>query len=172
MELGMPRSNYLFTSKRLGFRLIEDTDFNALKELDMDPEVRAQFPEGILTSEQIKERISKNKLSFKENGFGDFAMVDLESGQFVGRAGFAPFEGGEIEVGYVLLRQFWGRGLAQESLRALLNWARENLDIPRIVAYAPKQHSASFNVMKKSGMQYFKTEKTRGVECDYYEYQL
>jgi RimJ/RimL family protein N-acetyltransferase len=115
MELGMPRSNYLFTSKRLGFRLIEDTDFNALKELDMDPEVRAQFPEGILTSEQIKERISKNKLSFKENGFGDFAVVDLESGQFVGRAGFAPFEGGEIEVGYVLLRQFWGRGLAQED---------------------------------------------------------
>ena len=168
----MPRSNYLFTSKRLGFRLIEDTDFNALKELDMDPEVRAQFPEGILTSEQIKERISKNKLSFNENGFGDFAAVDLESGQFVGRAGFAPIEGGEIEVGYVLLRQFWSRGLAQESLRALLNWARENLDIPRIVAYAPKQHSASFNVMKKSGMQYFKTEKTRGVECDYYEYQL
>jgi hypothetical protein len=36
----MPRSNYLFTSKRLGFRLIEDTDFDALKELDMDPEVR------------------------------------------------------------------------------------------------------------------------------------
>lgn len=168
----MPRSNFLFTSERLGFRLIDDTDFNALKELDMDPEVRAQFPEGILTSEQIKERISKNKLSFKENGFGDFAAVDLESGQFVGRAGFAPVDGGEIEVGYVLLRQFWGRGLAQESLRALLNWARENLDIPRIVAYAPKQHSASFNVMKKSGMRYFKTEKTRGVECDYYEYQL
>jgi RimJ/RimL family protein N-acetyltransferase len=172
MELGMPRSNYLFTSKRLGFRLIEDTDFNALKELDMDPEVRAQFPEGVLTSEQIKERISKNKLSFNENGFGDFATVDLESGQFVGRAGFAPIEGGEIEVGYVLLRQFWGRGLAQESLRALLNWARENLDVPRIVAYAPKQHPASFNVMKKSGMQYFKTEETRGVECDYDEYQL
>jgi RimJ/RimL family protein N-acetyltransferase len=172
MELGMPRSNYLFTSKRLGFRLIEDTDFNALKELDMDPEVRAQFPEGVLTSEQIKERISKNKLSFNENGFGDFAAVDLESGQFVGRAGFAPIEGGEIEVGYVLLRQFWSRGLAQESLRALLNWARENLDIPRIVAYAPKQHSASFNVMKKSGMQYFKTEETRSVECDYDEYQL
>ena len=168
----MPRSNFLFTSERLGFRLIDDTDFNALKELDMDPEVRAQFPEGILTSEQIKERISKNKLSFKENGFGDFAAVDLESGQFVGRAGFAPVDGGEIEVGYVLLRQFWGRGLAQESLRALLNWARENLDIRRIVAYAPKQHSASFNVMKKSGMRYFKTEKTRGVECDYYEYQL
>ena len=172
MESGMSRSNFLFTSKRLGFRPIADTDFNALMELDTDPAVRAQFPEGILTPEQIKERISKNKLSFQKNGFGDFAAVDLETGQFVGRTGFALLEGGEIEVGYVFLRQFWGCGLAQESLRALLSWARDNLDIPRIVAYAPKQHSASFNVMKKSGMQYFKTEKTRGIECDYYEYQL
>jgi RimJ/RimL family protein N-acetyltransferase len=172
MELRMPRSKYLFTSTRLGFRLIEDADFDALQELDMDPEVRAQFPEGVLTSEQIRERISRNKLSFQKNGFGDFAVVDIESGEFVGRAGFAPFDGSEIEVGYVLLRQFWGRGLAQESLRALLNWAKQNLDIPRIVAYAPRQHAASLNVMKKSGMQYFKTEKTRGIECEHYEYQL
>ena len=172
MQADMAQSNYLFTSKRLGFRPIVHTDFKVLVELDADPAVRAQFPEGILTPEQIKERISKNELSFQRNGFGDFAAVDLENDQFVGRAGFAPLEGGEIEVGYVLLRQFWGRGLAQESLRALLKWASDNLDIPRIVAYAPKRHAASFNVMKKSGMQYFKTEKTRGTQCDYYEYQL
>ena len=168
----MPRPRFLFTSKRLGFRPISDTDFDALVELDTDPAVRAQFPEGVLTPERIKERIAENKASFQKDGFGDFSAVDLETGRFVGRAGFAHFEGGEIEVGYVFLRQYWGHGLAQESLQALLSWARDNLNIPRIVAYAPKQHSASFNVMKKSGMQYFKTEKTRGIECDYYEYRL
>jgi RimJ/RimL family protein N-acetyltransferase len=168
----MSQSEYLFSSKRLGFRLIEDTDFDTLKELDMDPAVRAHFPEGVLTPAQIKKRISKNKASFRANGFGDFAVVDLENGQFTGRAGFAPIEGGDIEVGYVFLKRCWGRGLAQESLRALLAWARDNLDVPRIVAYAPRQHSASFNVMKKSGMQYFKTDETRGVECDYYVYPL
>ena len=168
----MPQSEYLFWSKRLGFRLIQDADFDALKELDMDPAVRAYFPEGILTPELIKERISKNRATFRDNGFGDFAVVDLDSGQFSGRAGFARMESGDIEVGYVFLKRCWGRGLAQESLRALLVWARDNLDVPRIVAYAPRQHSASLNVMKKSGMQYFKTEETRGVECDYYQYLL
>jgi len=122
--------------ERLGFRLIEDTDFNTLKELDMDPAVRTHFPEGVLTPAQIKKRISKNKASFRANGFGDFAVVDLENGQFTGRAGFSPMEGGDIEVGYVFLKRCWGRGLAQESLRALLAWARDNLDVPRIVAYA------------------------------------
>ena len=168
----MPQSEYLFSSKRLGFRLIQDADFDALKELDMDPAVRAYFPEGILTPELIKERISKNRATFRDNGFGDFAVVDLDSGQFSGRAGFARMESGDIEVGYVFLKRCWGRGLAQESLRALLVWAKDNLDVPRIVAYAPRQHSASLNVMKKSGMQYFKTEETRGVECDYYQYLL
>ena len=168
----MPQSEYLFSSKRLGFRLIQDVDFDVLKELDMDPAVRAYFPEGILTPELIRERISKNKAAFRENGFGDFAVVDLNDGQFTGRAGFARMEDGDIEVGYVFLKRYWGRGLAQESLQALLIWARDNLDVPRIVAYAPRQHSGSLNVMKKSGMQHFKTEETRGVECDYYEYLL
>jgi hypothetical protein len=104
MEGTMPQSEYLFSSKRLGFRLIEDTDFDALKDLDMDPEVRTHFPEGILTPEQIKERISKNKVSHQENGFGDFAVLDLKTRQFVGRAGFALTQGGDIEVGYVFLK--------------------------------------------------------------------
>ena len=168
----MSRSEYPFSSKRLGFRLIEDADFEMLKELDTDPAVRAHFPEGPLTPEQIKDRIALHTASARDNGFGDFAARDLETGQFAGRAGFAPIDGGEIEVGYVFLRRFWGRGLAQESLRTLLNWAGHNLDVPRIVAYAPREHSASFNVMKKSGMRYFKTERARGVDCDFYEYSL
>jgi RimJ/RimL family protein N-acetyltransferase len=168
----MPQSEYLFSSERLGFRLIEDNDLDDLEKLDMDPEVRAHFPEGALTPAQVKERVSMNKVSYQENGFADFAVIELATGKFIGRAGFGRIENGEIEVGYVLFKDFWGRGLAQESLRALLAWAKLNLDVPRIVAYAPKQHSASFNVMKKSGMSYFKTDTKRGVECDFYEYPL
>ena len=85
----MAESEYLLSSKRLGFRLIEDADFEVLKELDMDPAVRAHFPDGTLTPEQIEERMSRNKASYHENGFGDFAVIDLETGQFAGRAGFA-----------------------------------------------------------------------------------
>ena len=141
-------------------------------ELDMDPEVRAHFPEGVLTPELIKERISRNRASFQDNGFCDLAVVDLGNGQFTGRAGFALMEGGDVEVGYLFLKRYWGRGLAQESLRALLIWASDNLDVSRIVAYAPRQHTASLNVMRKSGMRYCKTEETRGIECDFYEYLL
>ena len=172
MDSTVARPEFLFTSERLGFRLPETADLDALKKLDMDPDVRAQFPEGTLTPEQIETRLANNAVSHEKNGFGDFAVIDLETGEFTGRAGFARIDSGEIEAGYVFLKDYWGRGLAQESLRALLAWAESNLDVPRIIAYAPTQHAASFNVMQKAGMTHFKSEQMRGVDCEFYEYRF
>jgi len=163
---------YLLTSERLGFRRFEDSDFADLKRLDMDPEVRAHFPDGISTTAQINARIARSKLPVPANGCPEFAVIELETGRFAGRAGFGLIEGGEIEVGYVFLKEFWGRGIAQESLRALLTWAKENLNVPRIIAYAPSTHSASLNVMGKAGMRLFKTDNMHGVACDFYQYSL
>jgi ribosomal-protein-alanine N-acetyltransferase len=168
----MPDFDFMFQSERLGFRLLEDSDFEDLKMLDMDPEVRTHFPEGVSTPEQIKERIILNRSSYSEKGFCDFAMINLETGRFVGRAGFGEIEGSEVEVGYVLLKENWGRGLAQEALRKLLVWAEDSLSVPRILAYAPINHAASINVMKKCDMQFLKIEKMRGVDCAFYEYPL
>ena len=168
----MSTPEYLFTSKRLGFRLLDDGDLEDLKKLDMDPEVRAHFPDGVSTPGEIEAQISKSRVAYREKGLGIFAVIELESGRFAGRAGFAQMEDGEVEVGYVFLAGFWGRGLAQESLRSHLSWARENIDVRRILAYAPRSHAASFNVMKKSGMTYLKTATMRGVEYDFYEYPL
>ena len=168
----MPQSELIINSERLGFRLFEDSDFEDLKKLDLDPEVRAHFPDGVSTPDQIRERISANRASFGEHGFSDFAVIESETGRFAGRAGFGQIEGGEIEVGYVLLKEYWGQGLAQEALRALLAWAEQSLDVPRILAYTPMEHSASIHVMKKCGMRYLKTDIMRGVECVFYEYPL
>lgn len=163
---------YVLTSARLGFRLFKDSDLPDLKRLDMDPEVRAHFPDGVSTPAQINARIARSKLSGQANGYPEFAVIELETGRFVGRAGFGLIEGGEIEVGYVFLKEFWGRGLAQESLRALLTWAKDNLKVPRVIAYAPSTHSASLNVMRKAGMSLFKTDDMHGVACDFYQYSL
>lgn len=168
----MVRPEYVLTSKRLGFRVFEDADLPSLIRLDMDPEVRAHFPSGVSTPAESKARIARSRLSVAANGYAEFAVVELDSRRFAGRAGFGPMEGGEIEVGYVFLKEFWGRGLAQESLRALLTWARANLNVPRIVAYAPCTHSASLNVMKKAGMHLFQTDTVYGVACDFYQYSL
>jgi len=168
----MIESHYILKSKRIGFRMLEKHDFQNLVRLDMDPEVRAFFPGGVSTPKLLGEKITKSRASFLEKGFGEFTMTELETNEFLGRAGFAELDDGEVEVGYLLLKEYWGKGLASEALVELLDWAGKTLSIPRILAYAPIDHHASIGVMKKAGMRYLKTETSRGVNCKFYEYAL
>ena len=168
----MQNTEFIVTSERLGFRLPQDSDLDDHVRQDTDPEVRTQFPDGVLTPLQVRQRISKNTACYSANGFGDFAVIEIETGNFVGRAGFGLLDDDEVEVGYVFLKEYWGRGLAQESLRTLLAWAETALNVPRILAYAPEQHTASINVMQKCGMRYLKTDIARDVMCTFYEYPL
>ena len=166
----MIESLYTLESRHIGFRMLEDRDLQNLVKLDTDPEVRAFFPGGVSTPELLREKISRSRASFLEKGFGEFSMSELKTNRFIGRAGFAGLEDGEIEVGYLLLKEYWGQGLASEALVALLDWAGKTLSVPRILAYAPVDHQASLGVMRKAGMRYLKTEIARGVNCEFYEY--
>lgn len=172
MALPMHGNDYILESARLGFRLMQEADFEDLRALDMDPEVRAHFPGGISTVQQVAERIARNRDLFAQKGYCDFVLIEKGSGNFAGRAGFGELPDGEVEVGYLFLKRLWGRGLAQEALRALLAWAAESVDLQRILAYAPVAHSASLNVMRKCGMRFLKNDKAHGVDCVFYEHPL
>ena len=168
----MTDPEHTLMSKRLGFRMLEDHDLQNLMRLDMNLEVRAFFPEGVSTPKQLREKIIRSHTSFLQKGFGEFSVTDLKTNEFLGRAGFAELKNGEIEVGYLLLKEHWGKGIATEALSALLDWAGKALSVPCILAYAPINHHASVGVMKKAGMRYLKTESSHGVECIFYEYPL
>jgi len=166
----MVEPGYTLESRRIGFRMLEDSDLQNLVKLDTDPEVRAFFPDGVSTPELLRQKITRSRASFLEKGFGEFSMTELKTNRFIGRAGFAALEDGEVEVGYLLLKEYWGQGLASEALVALLDWAGKSLSVPRILAYAPVDHRASLAVMRKAGMRYLKTEIARDVNCGFYEY--
>lgn len=168
----MLTDDYVLESERLGFRVMEERDLQDLIVLDTDPEVRAHFPDGISSAPEILKKIKRNQQSFADRGYCDFLLIHKELGRFAGRAGFGDFENGEVEVGYVLLKEFWGQGLAQETLKALLAWASKSITADRILAYAPVEHAASLNVMAKCGMTYLKTDSMRDVDCTFYEFVL
>ncbi|MCA9624574.1 MAG: GNAT family N-acetyltransferase, partial [Myxococcales bacterium] len=78
-------------------------------------------------------------------------------GPFVGACGFLPYDGpgsrapGErwLELGYHLLPDFWGRGLATEAAARCLRWARG--EATRIVAFADPQNLGSRRILDKLG---------------------
>jgi RimJ/RimL family protein N-acetyltransferase len=74
-------------------------------------------------------------------GGGPLGMVELRV------AGF------KAEVGYVLARPFWGRGLATEALRPVVGWALSRPEIYRVWAVCDAENVASARVLEKAGME-------------------
>lgn len=166
------KQEYLFVVDNLGFRPFIENDLNNLLTLDADPETMSFFPGGVRTHTEIENNIKRYINDFKEKGYGIFIVFDANNGEFIGRAGFGDIENGEIEVGYLVLKKYWGKGYASKILKILLDWARSNIKKDKIIAFTPIDHLASERVMQKAGMIFSRKGIMKDVECVIYEYKL
>jgi RimJ/RimL family protein N-acetyltransferase len=105
--------------------------------------------------EEIDASIGRIRKSQAENGFCFWAVERKEDGAFLGYCGFkiardegTPIEG-DIEIGWRLREDAWGKGYAVEAARACLDWAWSNLEVDRIVAITVPANRASWSVMER-----------------------
>jgi len=75
-----------------------------------------------------------------------------ETPQLVGAIGIGDTPDGEVELGYWIGRDHWGRGYASEAGRAMIAFAR-SLRLPRLVAGHFLDNPASGGVLRKLGFQ-------------------
>jgi RimJ/RimL family protein N-acetyltransferase len=84
--------------------------------------------------------------------YGQWAVIERESGQLIGRAGLINPEGWPgAEVGYLLGREWWGRGYATEAAQAALDWAFGERDFDRILSLIDPANVASRRVAERIG---------------------
>lgn len=86
-------------------------------------------------------------------GYSFWAVVDRRTGAIVGEAGLIPLggTGPDIELGYAFGAAFWGRGIATEAGRAVLDEAFGPLGLTRVVAVTRPDNLASQHVLTKLG---------------------
>lgn len=95
----------------------------------------------------------------RENGFCRWAVIEKDSGFIIGSCGFARPNGAEeVELGYLFVREKWGKGYATEAAIACLRYGFGKLDFREIIAMTALDNSASRNVLEKIGFV------KRGVE--------
>jgi RimJ/RimL family protein N-acetyltransferase len=82
-----------------------------------------------------------------------FWVIEKESGQIVGGAGFkgAPDADGMVEIAYGIVRSREGRGYATEAARALIHFAARDARVRRIRAHTLPAANASTKVLRKCG---------------------
>jgi len=151
--MSTPRS-----SARIILRDFTADDAESLVDLDADPQVMRYITNGIATPrEEVVKDLLPALLSYPRStpGFGFWAAELRETGEFIGWFHLRPEPGqpaSEPELGYRLRRAYWGRGLATEGSRALIDHAFSIPETTRVVANTMAIHSASRKVMGRSGM--------------------
>jgi len=124
-----------------------------LVELNADPAVREFLGEGPSTLQQMTDWIELISSEFPLGSSRGFWAAE-EDGQFVGWFHLRPSrDTGETELGYRLAVSAWGRGLATEGSRALLQLAPNE----KIIARTMIANVRSRRVMEKLGMSAVRT---------------
>ena len=87
------------------------------------------------------------------------AIIEKKTNRLIGSCGFYPqqIQGKqELELGYRLLKNYWGKGLATEATIAVKNYAFNEMGLTRLISLIEKENIASVRVAEKNG---FKLEK-------------
>lgn len=160
----------MLETKRLLIRQFTPEDLDKLIELRSDQEVIKYLGGKTLQNPQaLAGRLKFYIDCYEKYGFGMSAMIWKETGEMFGWSGLQPLEGSdEIEVGYGMIKGFWGNGIGFECAFAWLKYGFEQPGLERIVAVAYPENKGSWRIMEKCGMKYEKTETHYGAECVFY----
>lgn len=150
---------YLETD-RLLLREITDSDVDHLFELDADPEVHRYLGNKPVTSKtQVIEVIANIRRQYEKNGIARWAVVDKYSGDFMGWSGLKYITESfndhvnYYDIGYRLMKKYWGRGIATESAKAVLDYGFTQMRIPAVYATASVDNVGSNKVLQKIGLR-------------------
>lgn len=98
-----------------------------------------------------------------------FAIETKKAG-LVGTIGLGKTEIGSMEIGYWIGEPYWGKGIASEAARVLVEFSFDILGLDRLVSGHFKDNPASGRVLTKTGFRETGEEKrfclARGEELD------
>ena len=150
----------VFETPRLILRQFTEEDAPLILLLNSDPEVVKFIHEPALASEEQAKKIFLDIiLPQYKNNLGRWAIYTKTGNEFIGWCGlkYRP-EPDEIDLGYRLKKDAWGKGYATEAAKHTLDHGFNNLNLDIIIGRAHIQNYASIKVLEKIGMQFVREE--------------
>jgi len=133
-------------------------DLDAMHEWLADPET-SQFLSWATRSKEetwlhLAEGIREQSKETRQKYY--LTVVLKDEGTVIGDSGIEVKKrgpgGGEGEIGYFLIKRYWGRGYATEAARLVIAYGFSHLGLHRITASCLAANVASERVMQKCGM--------------------
>lgn len=161
-------------TERLLLRELLPSDDEGMFELDSDKDVHKYIGQPVETIEQSRGIIDSVRKQYTDYGIGRWAMIEKSTGDFMGWTGLKFITTiinnhvNYYDVGYRLIKRYWGKGFATESAIAAVNYGFEKLLLNEIYATADMNNIASRNVLTKVGLKYVETYNHEGYDIGWY----
>jgi len=169
------RAKIFAETPRLILREIVMEDAEGMLELDSDPEVHLYLPDSTIhTLDQAKTSISNIRKQYTVYGIGRWAVIEKESGAFIGWAGLKWNTVPEnnktdfYDLGYRLIRKYWGKGYATEAAKVSVQYGFREMNINEIIGTADSRNIASVKILENVGMKYIETFYEDGIPLYWY----
>lgn len=149
-------------TKRCWLRETVEEDVDSFWKMYQDAEL-TRYTEGLYPTPQAERKYVREyrRLVYSFYEFGVWTVLDRRSGAVVGRAGLSVREGYDLpELGFVIGREWQGRGLAEEVCRSILEYARSLLGFERIQVLVHQENVVSLHLCRKLGFREQPVPKT------------
>lgn len=149
-------------TERLILREVLDSDLEGFFELDSDPDVHKYLGNRpITTRDEAKKAIDLIRRQYSERGVGRWAVVHKDSGEFMGWSGlklntkeesYHPKHYNFHDIGYRLIKRYWGQGYATESGKAAIDYGFDTMNLDAVYAITEMGNEASHRALEKIGL--------------------
>jgi RimJ/RimL family protein N-acetyltransferase len=125
-----------------------------------------RFLGGVQTREEYTAGFERIESSQRDFGHTFWIVERKLDGAMLGFCGLKvakdldPLLNGEVEIGWRLREDSWGKGYAREAAEAALGWAWMNLDVSRVISITTAANEPSRRLMERLGM-------TRRADLDF-----
>lgn len=142
---------------RLALRQLADEDAPFILELLNEPSfIRNIGDRGVRTLDDARGYIRNGPApSYAQHGFGLWLVELREGAAPIGICGLLKRDVlDDVDIGFAYLPAFQSKGYGFEAARAVLDYARDVLRLPRIVAIVNADNDASARLLEKLGMSF------------------
>ena len=127
----------------------------------------------------LPKRSRKENLDIFKKALSDYAankslgrwgLFNNTDGEFIGMCLLRNYddEDGKIELGYVLTRKYWGKGIASEMAVIMVGYGFTHANAKEIVAVTTLENTGSQKVLEKAGLTRMDNFKRDGEELAYF----
>ena len=140
-------------TKRCRIRQFKQSDIDELYSILSNPKVM-EYIEEPFTLENTKDFLNKNALSYPPRVF---ALEYKENKKLIGHIIFHKYVKDSFEIGFILNSDYWGRGIADEITKSLIDYAK-NKNIHSLIIECDKRQLATQKIATNNNFKLISRE--------------